>query len=397
MRPRIVVVGASLAGIRTVQALRREGCSDEIVLVGAEPGAESGIACDRPPLTKAFLADANATATPLITESELTALGVSLMSGRATDLDLDSRRVGLQGGERLPFDALVLATGSTPRMLPGLEPLPGASVLRTASEATAIRAACEPGARVVIVGGGFIGGEVAWTALQLGCRVTIVEPLPTLMARGLGPHLGEAFTRRHAAAGAELRMGVGVAALEGRDRVTGVRLTDGTHLASDVVVLGLGTTPATAWLEGSGLQLREGVLCDEYLAALGADRVYAVGEVARWQHPLYSEDLRVEHWTNAAESARVVAANLAGRPTAHDSLPYVWSDQLGGRLQIFGRVPPHSDVHVVHGDLNGSFVALAGADGLLQGVAGFRAARRLVSFHRMLLDGVTWREAVGAA
>lgn len=391
---RILVVGASLAGVRTVRSLRRRGCDARITLVAGEPGAPAGIAADRPPLSKTFLADAGAVADPLVTPAEMAAVDVEVVTGRAIDVDLARRRVLLHGGRPLDFDRLVIATGSTPRTVPELEPRPGVHVLRTAAEAAAIRSACVDRARVVVVGGGFIGAEVAWTVHQLGCSVAVVEPLPALMMRALGPELGAALTRRHAAAGIELRLGAGVAALEGSNGVEGVRLTDGTRLRADVVVLGLGTVPETGWLQGSGLDLRDGVVCDERLTARGVEGVYAVGDVARWHHPRYGEDVRVEHWTNAVESANVVAGNITGTPTAHQALPYVWSDQLGARLQIYGRVRPQDRVEVVHGDLEGSFVALCGGDGLLQGAVGFGAMTKLLPYRQLLLTGATWDEAL---
>ncbi|MEX5717029.1 NAD(P)/FAD-dependent oxidoreductase [Geodermatophilus maliterrae] len=394
---RIVVVGASLAGVRTVEGLRRRDSDADVVLVGAEPEADDGVAADRPPLSKAFLAGPGVEAPPLTSRERLGALGVGLVPGRAVDLDLDRRRVGLHGGESVAFDTLVVATGSTPRTVPGLEPRPGVFSLRTAADAAAIRAACTEGARVVVVGGGFIGAEIAWTLRQLGREVAVVEPLPALMIRGLGPELGAAFTRRHAAAGVDLHLGAGVAAIEGGERVEAVALTDGTVLPADVVVLGLGTVPETGWLVGSGLDLRDGVVCDERLAAVGVEGVWAAGDVVRWRHPRYGEDVRVEHWTNAVETAGVVAANLTGAPTVHDAVPYVWTDQLGGRLQVFGRVRPQDELRVVVGDLDGSFVALTGGDGLLRSVVGYGAVKALMPFRKLLLAGAGWDEALSAA
>ncbi|SFP49111.1 Reductase C-terminal [Geodermatophilus dictyosporus] len=394
---RIVVVGASLAGVRTVEALRRRGSDADVVLVGAEPGSPDGVAADRPPLSKGFLADPAVEARPLTDRQRLGALGVELVCGRAVDLDRDRRQVALHGGESVAYDRLVVATGSTPRTVPGLEPRAGVWTLRTAADAAAIRAAATEGARVVVVGGGFIGAEVAWTLHGHGRTVALVEPLPALLVRGLGPELGAALTRRHAAAGIDLHTGAGVAALEGRDRVTGVRLTDGTLMPADLVVLGLGTVPETGWLAGAGLDLRDGVVCDERLAAVGAEDVWAVGDVARWRHPRVGEDVRVEHWTNAVETAGVVAANLTGTPTAHDAVPYVWSDQLGARLQVFGRVRPGDELRVVVGDLDGSFVAITGSEGRLRAAVGFGALKALLPFRKLLVAGAGWDEALAAA
>ncbi len=393
---RVVVVGASMGGVRTVQGLRRRGSTDEIVLVGHEPGSPDGVASDRPPLSKAFMSGAAATAPPLVSPTDLAGLDVALIEGRATDLDLDGRRVVLHGGNAVGFDRLVVATGSSPRSVPELEPRPGVFPLRTAADAATIRAAAGEGARVVVVGGGFIGAEIAGTLTALGRQVSVVEPLPALMIRGLGPELGAVFTRRHVAAGVDVRLGAGVTAIEGGERVDGVRLTDGSRLSADVVVLGLGTVPETAWLADSGLDLRDGVVCDGHLAAVGAEGVYAVGDVARWRHPRYGEDARVEHWTNAVETAAVVAANLTGEPTVHDALPYVWTDQLGARLQVFGQVRPQDELRVVFGDLEGSFVAVTGGDGLLRSVIGFGAIKQLMPYRKLLLAGAGWDEALAA-
>lgn len=393
---RVVVVGASMGGVRTVQGLRRRGSTDEIVLIGHEPGSSDGVASDRPPLSKAFMSGALETAPPLVSLADLAGLGVALVEGRATDLDLDGRRVVLHGGNVVDFDRLVVATGSSPRSVPELEPRPGVFPLRTAADAGAIRAAAAEGARVVVVGGGFIGAEIAGTLTALGRQVSVVEPLPALMMRGLGPKLGAVFTRRHIAAGVDVHLGAGVTAIEGVERVDGVRLTDGSKLAAAVVVLGLGTVPETAWLADSGLGLRDGVVCDEHLAAVGTEGVYAVGDVARWRHPRYVGDVRVEHWTNAVETAAVVAANLLGEPIVHDALPYVWTDQLGARLQVFGQVRPQDELRVVFGDLEGSFVAVTGGDGLLRSVMGFAAIKQLMPYRQLLLAGAGWDEALAA-
>ncbi len=390
---RTVVVGASLGGVRTVQGLRRRGSSDAIVLVGDEPGSDTGVAADRPPLSKGFLADPLTVAPPLLSPEDATALDVTLVRGRVTDLDLEGRRVLLHGGKAIEFDRLVVATGSAPRSVPELEPGPGVFLLRTAEDAAAIRAAAREGARVVVVGGGFIGAEIAWTLSRLGRSVAVVEPLPALMVRGLGPQLGAALTRRHVAAGVSVYLGAAVTAIEGGDRVEAVRLTDGSALPADLVVLGLGTVPETGWLVGSGLDLRDGVVCDEHLAAIGAEGVYAVGDVARWRHPRVG-DVRVEHWTNAVESAAVVAANLTGTPTVHDGLPYVWTDQLGARLQIFGAVRPQDELRLVFGDLDGAFVAVSGGDGRLRAVVGFGAIKQLLPYRKLLVEGADWDRAL---
>ena len=392
---RVVVVGASLGGVRTVQGLRRRGCTDEIVLVGSEPGSADGVASDRPPLSKAYLSGTAESAPPLVSPEDLAGLDVALVQGRATDLDLPGRRVVLHGGNAIGFDRLVLATGSSPRWVPELEPRPGVHTLRTAADGAAIRAASADGARVVVVGGGFIGAEVAGTLTALGRKVTVVEPLPALMIRGLGPEIGAVFTRRHIAAGVDVRLGAGVTAIEGGDRVEGVVLTDGTRLPADLVVLGLGTVPETAWLADSGLDLRDGVVCDEHLAAVGAEGVYAVGDIARWRHPRYGEDVRVEHWTNAVETAAVVAANLTGEPTVHDALPYVWTDQLGARLQVFGQVRPQDELQRrLRRPRRDASSPSPVATACSASVIGFGAIKQLMPYRKLLVSGAGWDEAL---
>jgi NADPH-dependent 2,4-dienoyl-CoA reductase/sulfur reductase-like enzyme len=392
---RVVVVGASLAGVRTIQALRRLGCDAQVTLIGREPG----IACDRPPLSKGFLSDPDATARPLLGPADLAKLEVTALLGRsATDLAPAGQTVGTDGGERIGYDALVIATGSAPRLLPGLEPRPGVQVLRTAADAARIKEALSARACVVVVGGGFIGAEIASTGRRMGCAVTVIEPLLALMIRGLGPALSQAMTRRHVLAGTDLRLGVGVTGLESASGGQTVRLTDGSTVPADLVVIAVGAVPETGWLRGSGLDSSDGVLCDGRLAAVGVPGVYAAGDVARWHHPRYAEPVRMEHWTSAIEQAAVVAANICGQGRTHDALPYVWSDQLGGRLQIFGRVQPDDDVHYVLGDASSdAFVAITGGDGRLNAVVGFGAVRELLPYRKLLLDGAPLSAALGLA
>jgi 3-phenylpropionate/trans-cinnamate dioxygenase ferredoxin reductase subunit len=392
---RVVVVGASLAGVRTIQALRRLGCDAQVTLIGREPG----IACDRPPLSKGFLSDPDATARPLLGPADLAKLEVTALLGRsATDLAPAGQTVGTDGGERIGYDALVIATGSAPRLLPGLEPGPGVQVLRTAADAARIKEALSARACVVVVGGGFIGAEIASTGRRMGCAVTVIEPLPALMIRGLGPALSQAMTRRHVLAGTDLRLGVGVTGLESASGGQTVRLTDGSTVPADLVVIAVGAVPETGWLRGSGLDSSDGVLCDGRLAAVGVPGVYAAGDVARWHHPRYAEPVRMEHWTSAIEHAGVVAANICGQGRTHDSLPYVWSDQLGGRLQIFGRVQADDDVNYLLGDASSdAFVAITGRQDRLNAVVGFAAVRELLPYRKLLLDGAPLSAALGLA
>ena len=285
-------------------------------------GAEDHLPYDRPPLSKKVLAgEWEPDRIALRRDGGLDALGLDARLGvRAVRLDPAERTVHLSDGDALTYDALVIATGSEVRRLPGQPELDGLHMLRTLDDSLALRAALTNGSpRVVVVGAGFIGSEVASTAHGLGCAVTVVEALPVPLVRALGPEMGAACAALHRDNGVDVRLGVGVEGFDGRDRVEGVRLTDGTVLAADVVVVGVGVAPATGWLEGSGLELRDGIVCDASLAA-GPPGVYAAGDVCRWPNELFGEEMRVEHWTNAAEqgahAARAILAVAAGERPA---------------------------------------------------------------------------------
>ena len=391
---RIVVVGASLAGLRAAEALRRGGFTGTLTLVGAE----DHLPYDRPPLSKQVLAgDWDADRTWLRRPDDYEPLGLDLHLGRrATDLDVDGREVVLHGGERLPYDGVIIATGAAPRRLPGAPQLDGVVELRTLDDALALRAAFEQQPRVVVVGAGFIGAEVAATARQRGLEVTMLEALPVPLSRGLGDRMGNACAALHVDHGVDLRCGVGVSGFEGERRVSGVRLTDGSVVPADVVVVGVGVAPATAWLESSGLELNDGVVCDERCRA--GPGVYVAGDVARWTNPLFGESMRVEHWTNAAEQGQAAAENLLageGRGTPFAPVPFFWSDQYDVKIQFVGRSRPGDDVEVVDGSLEAHrFVALYGREGRFVGCLGFSRPRLVMAYRRLLAEGASWDEAL---
>ena len=383
----IVVVGASLAGLRTVQGLRRRGSTARITLIGDE----THLPYDRPPLSKAvLLGTADPAALHFADADAIAGLGVELRLGVGA-VGLEPGLVRLADGSAVPYDQVVVATGSSPRRIPGLRQLAGVHVLRTAGDAAAIRAGLLGATAVAIVGGGFIGAEIASAARALGLAVTVVDALPTLMTRGLGPGLGARMGELHRRNGVELRLGAGVVDVVGEDRVTGVALDDGSVVPADLVVVGIGTVPNVDWLRGSGVPLTDGVLCDEYLRA--ADGVHAVGDVACWHNPRYDRPMRMEHWTSAGEQATALAATLTGTPTPCAVLPYVWSDQFGRRLQIFGRIEPDDDIEIVHED-GDAFVALARRGGELEGAVAYDALRHVLPY-RMQLARPAGRAAAG--
>jgi NADPH-dependent 2,4-dienoyl-CoA reductase/sulfur reductase-like enzyme len=379
----IVVVGASLAGVRTAEALRRHGFDGRLVLVGAESHFPP---FDRPPLSKEVLAGRWETERGRLRVG--TDLGAELLLGRrAVALDLEGRRVSLDHGDEVGFDGLVIATGCSPRRVGGESAaMEGVHVLRTIDECLALRAELDRSPRVVVVGAGFIGSEVAATCRGRGLDVTIVEALPLPLVQVLGPDMGEVMARLHRDHGTTLRLGVGVAGFAGRERVEEVVLSDGSRLAADLVVIGVGVAPETGWLAGSGLVLENGVVCDERCAAVGAERVVAAGDVARWFNPLFGRRMRVEHWTNAVEqgdvAARRLVAGAEGTP-AFAPAPYFWSDQYDAKVQFVGMAG--DQVTVVEGDVEErKFVAAFGLGGRTVGALCFSWPARLARYRRLV-------------
>jgi NADPH-dependent 2,4-dienoyl-CoA reductase/sulfur reductase-like enzyme len=393
---RIVVVGASLAGLRAAETLRRNGFEGELVLCGAE----KHLPYDRPPLSKEVLQGRwDADKLPL-RRQPWEDLRLHLRLGvRANSLDTGTRSVSLSDGTRERYDALVIATGASARRLRDQPELEGIHLLRTLDDALALRAAFERGPRVLVVGAGFIGAEVAASARARGLAVTVIEPLPVPLARGLGERMGALCADLHREHGVDLRCGVGVASIEGDGRVERVVLGDGTRVAADVVVVGIGAVPETRWLEGSGLALDDGVVCDAYCAA-GPPGVFAAGDVARWHNPLFDEVMRVEHWSNAVEQGVYVAERLAGSAAGaapFAPVPFFWSDQYDVKIQFAGRMRGDDDVRVVAGSLEQrKFTALYGRAGRLTGVLCFSRPRDLAKYRRLIAARTSFEDALAA-
>ncbi len=362
--------------------------------------AETREPYDRPPLSKQLLAGEWGL-DDLRVPVHVDALDVEWERGhRATGLDLAGREVELADGRRIAYDGLVLATGAAPRHLPGGPALAGVHVLRTLDDCLAIKADLDasPG-RVVVVGAGFIGSEVAATCRSHGHEVTVVEALPVPMERILGNDLGSLCADLHRDHGVRVRLGVGVEALEGGERVERVRLADGSVVDADVVVVGIGVTPSTGWLEGSGLALDNGVVCDE--TCLAAPGVVAAGDIARWPNQRFGEVMRVEHWENALEQGAAAARRLLagdGPGVPFEPVPWFWSDQYDRKIQLAGRSGPGDDVRIVHGSVDDRrFVALYGRGGRVVGVLGVNRPRHVMQWRNRITEGISWEAGLELA
>ncbi|WP_433567224.1 NAD(P)/FAD-dependent oxidoreductase [Nocardia sp. CA-151230] len=396
----LVVVGASLAGLRAAEAARKAGFEGGITLIGAE----EHLPYDRPPLSKAYmdrLPDGEGPASTIFRTEDVLRdeLGVELVLGApATGLDVEGKKV-LIGDRAVSYDALVIATGADARMLPGGESLGGVHTLRTLDDAIAIRRALDAGARTVVVGAGFIGSEVAAGARKRGLDVTILEALPTPLVRAVGERMGEACAALHERNGTPLRCGVGVTGLEGEGRVERVLLSDGTAIEADLVVVGIGAIPATGWLEGSGLTIDNGVVCDSTLWT-GVDGVYAAGDVARWHNPLFDRLMRLEHWTSAAEQGALAARNALDPASAksYQTVPYFWSDWYDSRIQFAG-VPTADEIKVVEGDpdAGGRWIALYREGDRLAGVLALNGQNVIMKYRGLLMKKASWEEALAFA
>jgi 3-phenylpropionate/trans-cinnamate dioxygenase ferredoxin reductase subunit len=403
----VLVVGASLAGWRTVEGLRAEGFEGNISLVGAE----RHLPYDRPPLSKQVLAGTWPPEKAVLADKRRSSeLRVHEVLGRrAVVLDVEGRRIELDDGTVLDGDAVVIATGAAPRRLLGTEALgqaDGLFTLRTLDDSLALRAAvtATEAARVVVIGAGFIGAEVASTCAGLGCSVTVLEAMEIPLANVLGPLVGAHCGTLHGANGVGLRTGVAVA---GVDRLEGpgprltVRLADGESFDADVVVVGIGVVPTTAWLEGSGLTVENGVVCDHTLHA--ADGIVCAGDLARWmwRHDGAEELIRIEHWEVAAGAGLAAARSLlAGRPDApaFAPVPYFWSDQYGIRFQVLGNPGGDDEVVLTEGSFEeGKFVALYGRKGRLRAVMAIGKPRQLMGFRPLLQAGASWDDALAHA
>jgi 3-phenylpropionate/trans-cinnamate dioxygenase ferredoxin reductase component len=396
MLRRIAIVGASLAGLRAAETLRARGFDGELTLIGDEPHRPY----DRPPLSKQVL---QGTVEPEQTffrkKDGYEALALDMRLGvRASAVDLRARRITLADGTFSDYDRLIIATGARARHLRGIASRPGLFVLRGLDDAVALRQELMNAPRVVIVGAGFIGLEVAASCRARGLHVTVIEALAVPLSPILAPALCDMVAAMHRDQGVDLRTGLTVADVIGEPRVAGVALSDGSVISADVVVVGIGVIPNTEWLEPSGLTLDNGIVCDS--SGQAAPGVYAAGDVARFANRWHGDSTRIEHWTNAVEQAVHAAENAlagAGASSSFLSVPYFWSDQYDRKIQFAGDARQHDEMVIVDGSLaERRLTALFRRGDRLMACLAVNQPRSLIKYRKLLAGGVSWEAALTA-
>ncbi|OBI81932.1 NAD(P)/FAD-dependent oxidoreductase [Mycobacterium sp. E740] len=385
----IVIVGGGLAAARTAEQLRRSEYTGPVTIVSDE----DHLPYDRPPLSKEVLRsetdDVTLKPAEFYDENDIT---VRLGSG-ARSVDTAAQTLTLADGGELGYDELIIATGLVPKRIPSFPDLAGIHVLRNYDESVALRKEAASARRAVVIGAGFIGCEVAASLRKLGVEVCLVEPQPAPLASVLGEQIGGLVARVHRAEGVDVRCGVGVTEVAGTDRVENVALSDGSELDADLVVVGIGSRPATDWLEGSGIEVDNGVVCDAH-GRTSAPHVWAIGDVASWRHDL-GHQVRVEHWSNVADQARVLVPALLGQePPTAVSVPYFWSDQYDVKIQCLGEPEADDIVHVVEDD-GRKFLAYYERDGVVAGVVGGGMPGKVMKVRAKIAAGAPIADLLG--
>ena len=385
----IVIVGGGLAATRTAEQLRRSEYTGPITIVSDE----DHLPYDRPPLSKEVLRaevdDVTLKPAEFYEENDITVL----LGNGARSVDTSAQSVTLADGSDLGYDELVIATGLVPKTIPSFPDLQGIRVLRSLEESMALREHAGSAQQAVVVGAGFIGCEVAASLRGLGVNVVLVEPQPTPLASVLGEQIGALVSRLHRAEGVDVRCDVGVAEVRGTDHVEQVVLSDGTELDADLVVVGIGSTPATEWLQDSGVELDNGVVCDD-AGRTGTPHVWAIGDVASWRHPV-GHQVRVEHWSNVADQARVLVPAMLGKEIpATVSVPYFWSDQYDVKIQCLGEPQADDTVHVVADD-GRKFLAFYERDGVVAGVVGGGMPGKVMKVRSKIAAGAPIADVLG--
>jgi len=393
MLSRIVIVGASLAGLRAAETLRARGFDGELTLIGDEPHRPY----DRPPLSKQVLQGTLEPEDAFFHKKDgYDALSFDMRLGvRAASVDLRARRVTLADGTFADYDRLIIATGARARTLPGIAPRAGLLVLRGLDDAIALRRELMNASRVAIVGAGFIGLEVAASCRARGVDVTMIEALPLPLSAILPQPLCEMVAAMHGDHGVDLRTGVTVTDVIGESRVAALALSGGARIDADVVVVGIGVIPNTEWLAPSGLTLDNGIVCDG--SGQAAPGVYAAGDVARVANQWHGDSPRIEHWTNAVEQGVHAAENALAGPgasTIFSSVPYFWSDQYDRKIQFVGLARGHDEMVIVDGSLaDRRLTALFRRGDRLMACLAVNQPRALIKYRRLLAAGASWEAA----
>ncbi|MDT5211242.1 MAG: 3-phenylpropionate/trans-cinnamate dioxygenase ferredoxin reductase component [Mycobacterium sp.] len=385
----IVIVGGGLAAARTAEQQRRSEYAGPITIVSDE----DHLPYDRPPLSKEVLRaetdDVTLKPAEFYDENDITVL----LGNGVRSVNTDAKTVTLADGSDLTYDELIIATGLVPNRIPSFPDLPGIHVLRSFDESLALREEAGSARHAVVVGAGFIGCEVAASLRGMGVDVVLVEPQPTPLASVLGEQIGELVARLHRAEGVDVRCGIGVSEVGGADRVEKVVLGDGTELDTDLVVVGIGSHPATGWLDGSGIEVDNGVVCDTHGRA-SAPHVWAIGDVASWRHAL-GHQVRVEHWSNVADQARGMVAAILGKDLpATVTVPYFWSDQYDVKIQCLGEPEADDVVHVVEDD-GRKFLAFYERDGVVAGVVGGGMPGKVMKVRSKIAAGAPISDVLG--
>jgi 3-phenylpropionate/trans-cinnamate dioxygenase ferredoxin reductase component len=385
----IVIVGGGLAAARTAEQLRRSEYTGPVAIVSDE----EHLPYDRPPLSKEVLRaetdDVTLKPAEFYAEHDITVL----LGKRARSVDTAAQKLTLADGSELPYDELVIATGLVPKRIPSFPDLDGIHVLRNFDESLALRKEASSARRAVVIGAGFIGCEVAASLRGMGVDVVLVEPQPSPLASVLGEQIGELVARLHRAEGVDVRCSVGVSEVSGADRVQKVVLGDGSEVEADIVVVGIGSRPATEWLEGSGIEIDNGVVCDEH-GRTSAPHVWAIGDVASWRHPV-GHQVRVEHWSNVADQARALVPAMMGQePPATVSVPYFWSDQYDVKIQCLGEPEAGDVVHIVEDD-GRKFLAFYERDGVVAGVVGGGMPGKVMKARNKIASGAPIADVLG--
>ena len=385
----IVIVGGGLAAARTAEQLRRSEYPGAITIVSDE----DHLPYDRPPLSKEVLRaevdDVTLKPAEFYEENDITVV----LGNGARSVDTAAQSVKLADGSDLEYDELIIATGLVPKTIPSFPDLEGIRVLRSLEESIALREHAGTAENAVVVGAGFIGCEVAASLRGMGVNVVLVEPQPSPLASVLGEQVGALVSRLHQAEGVDVRCNVGVAEVRGTGHVEKVVLSDGTELDADIVVVGIGSKPATEWLEGSGIELKNGVVCDD-VGRTGASHVWAIGDIASWRHPV-GHQVRVEHWSNIADQARVMVPAMLGKeipPTV--TVPYFWSDQYDVKIQCLGEPEADDIVHVVEDD-GRKFLAFYERDGVVAGVVGGGMPGKVMKVRTKIANGAPIADVLG--